>query len=156
LSNRDLYYLFQYKDLIKAINIYSRDKMPLVKIEILEGKPQEHKKAILDGVHQALVDTLMIPDSDRFQRLYELPLSDFEFPPDRSENVTIIEITMFKGRTLETKTALYQAIVDNLENKPGITGFDVMIILLEPPLENWGVRGGKPASEIDFGFKIDI
>jgi hypothetical protein len=30
-----------------------------------------------------------------------------------------------------------------------------MIILLEPHLENWGVRGGIPASEIDFGFKID-
>lgn len=131
-------------------------KMPLVKIEIIEGKPKEYKEAVLDGVHQALVRALGIPDSDRFQRLYELPLPNFEFQPDRSENVTIIEITMFKGRSIKAKKELYQAIVENLSENPGITGYDLMIILLEPPLENWGVRGGKPASEIDFEFKIDV
>ncbi len=31
-----------------------------------------------------------------------------------------------------------------------------MIVLYEPPMENWGVRGGKPSSEVDFGFKINI
>ncbi|MCE5214902.1 MAG: tautomerase family protein [Methanobacterium sp.] len=130
--------------------------MPLVRIEICQGKSAEYKKAILDGVHQALVSSLGIPDTDRFQRLYELPLSNYELPPDRSDDVTIIEITIFKGRTSKTKKALYQAIVENLNENPGITGYDVLIILLEPPLENWGVRGGKPASEIDFDFKIDV
>ena len=43
-------------------------------------------------------------------------------------------------------------MIDNI----GIDGQDIMIILLEPPLENWGVRGGKPASEVDFDFKIDV
>lgn len=131
-------------------------KMPLVKIEIIEGKPREYKEAVLDGVHRALVRALGIPDSDRFQRLYELPIANFEFPPDRSENVTIIEITMFKGRSLKAKKELYQAIVENLSKNPGITGYDIMIILLEPPMENWGVRGGKAASEIDFDLKIDV
>lgn len=130
--------------------------MPLVKIEIREGKSPEYKKVILDGVHQALVQAFGIPDNDRFQRLYELPSSNFEAPPDRSDNVTIVEITMFKGRSLKTKKELYQNIVENLGKKPGINGHDVMIILLEPPLENWGIRGGKPASEIDFEFKIDV
>ncbi len=130
--------------------------MPLVKIEICQGKSVEHKKAILDGVHQALVSSLGIPDNDRFQRLYELPITNFEFPPDRSDDVTIIEITMFKGRTSKTKKALFQAIVNNLEKNPGINGHDIMIIIFEPPLENWGVRGGIPASEVDFGFKIDV
>jgi hypothetical protein len=31
-----------------------------------------------------------------------------------------------------------------------------LIILLEPPMDNWGIRGGKPASEVDLGFKIDV
>jgi len=130
--------------------------MPLVKIEIIEGKTREYKQAILDGVHQALVKSLGIPDNDRFQKLYELPFNNFEYPPDRTINVTIIEITMFKGRTLKAKRELYQTIVSNLKNKPGIDGHDIMIILNEPPLENWGVRGGRPASEIDFDFKIDV
>ena len=28
--------------------------------------------------------------------------------------------------------------------------------LIEVPPENWGLRGGMPASEIDLGFKIDV
>ena len=31
---------------------------PLVKIEIRKGKSAEYKKAILDGIHQALVDCI--------------------------------------------------------------------------------------------------
>ena len=129
---------------------------PLVKIEIREGFSSEYKKAILDGVHQALLDALGIPDSDRFQRIYELDEEDFECPPDRTDAVTLIQITMFPGRSFDAKKKLYQDIVHSLGENPGIDGNDIMIILLEPPMENWGVRGGQPASEVDFGFKIDV
>lgn len=130
--------------------------MPLVKIEIRKGYSPEYKKAILDGVHQALVDALGIPDSDRFQRIYELDKEDFECPPDRTRAVTMIQITMFPGRSFDAKKKLYQNIVHNLGENPGIDGNDILIILLEPPMENWGIRGGKPASEVDLGFKIDV
>jgi phenylpyruvate tautomerase PptA (4-oxalocrotonate tautomerase family) len=130
--------------------------MPLVKIEIRKGYSSEYKKAILDGVHQALIDALKIPDSDRFQRIYELDKADFECPPDRTDAVTIIQITLFPGRSFEAKKDLYENIVKNLGENPGINGQDIMILLLEPPMENWGIRGGQPASEVDFGFKIDV
>jgi len=130
--------------------------MPLVKIEILKGKSIEYKKAILNGVHQALVEALMIPEHDRFQRIYELGKDDFEVPPDRTDRATIIEIKMFPGRSLEAKKNLYQCIIRNLKNYPGIDGYDVVIILLEPPLTNWGMRGGQPASEVDLGFDLDV
>ncbi|MBI5680795.1 MAG: tautomerase family protein [Methanobacterium sp.] len=130
--------------------------MPLVKIEIRKGKSAEHKKAILDGVHDALVKSIKIPDHDRFQRLYELNNENFESPPNKTDNVTLIEITMFKGRTMSAKKDLYKAIVDNLAKNPGIDGDDIVIILIEPPLENWGIRGGKPANEVDLGFNINV
>ena len=139
------------KSILKVIKM-----CPLVKIEIRKGFSSEYKKAILDGVHQALVDALGIPDSDRFQRIYELDKEDFECPPDRSQTVTMIQITMFPGRSFEAKKELYQNIIQNLGENPGIDGNDIMIILLEPPMENWGIRGGKPASEVDFEFKIDV
>ncbi len=63
---------------------------------------------------------------------------------------------MFKGRSIEAKKQLFQAIVDNLAKNPGIEGGDIIIVLHEPPLENWGIRGGKPASEVDIGFRIDV
>ena len=130
--------------------------MPLVKFAIHEGKSKEYKKAILDGVHEALVEALKIPDSDRFQRIYELAADDFKIPPDRTDQATLIEIKMFPGRSLDAKKSLYLSIIRNLNKDPGINGYDIMIILLEPPLDNWGVRGGHPASEVDLGFDLEV
>lgn len=129
--------------------------MPLVRIEIEKGRSPEYKKAILDGVHQALVETIKIPDNDRRQRLYELDADHFEHT-GRSDQYTIIEITMFKGRSNEAKKALYRKIVDSLVLNPGIPGNDITIIIHDPALENWGIRGGYPASEIDLGFNIKV
>lgn len=130
--------------------------MPLVKIEILKGKNSEYKKALLNGVHQALVDCFKIPDDDRMQRLYELEKEDFEISSNKTENFILIELTIFKGRSLEAKKSLYKAMVDNLEKALGIKRTDVLIVINEPSLENWGVAGGKPATDVDLGFKIDI
>lgn len=130
--------------------------MPLVKIEMLKGKSPEYKRVLLDGVHQALVDTLKIPDYDRMQRLYELDKEHFEISSNRTEDFILIELTIFEGRSFESKKNLYKAIVDNLEKDLNINRTDVLIVINEPPLENWGVAGGKPASEVDMGFKINV
>jgi phenylpyruvate tautomerase PptA (4-oxalocrotonate tautomerase family) len=130
--------------------------MPLVKIEIRKGKSPEYKKALLDGVHRALVQTIKILDYDRTQRLYELDADNFEASPNKTDNITAIEIVMFKGRSIEAKKQLYKTIVNNLAENPGIKGDDIIIVLHEPSLENWGIRGGKPANEVDLGFKIDV
>lgn len=130
--------------------------MPLVKIEIFKGKTAQYKKAILDGVHSALVQAFKIPDDDRMQRLYELDRENFEVTPTKTEQCTLIEITAFKGRSLEAKKKLYKEIINNLKINPGIDGNDIVIVINEPPLENWGVRGGKPANEVNLGFKIEV
>jgi phenylpyruvate tautomerase PptA (4-oxalocrotonate tautomerase family) len=131
--------------------------VPLVKVEMYEGKPQEYKTAVLDGVHRALVTAFKIMEDDRVQRLYELKPQHFERRTAKySDNFTIIEITIFKGRSLTAKKNLYREIVKNLAEKPGIKPADVLIVLHEPPLENWGVAGGKPASEVDLGFDINV
>ncbi len=130
--------------------------MPVVRITVREGKSPEYKKALLDGVHNALVQSFRIPEHDRFQLLVELSRDHFEAPPAKSDDVTIIEVTAFKGRTLEAKKQLYRSIVENLTQAPGIKGDDIMIILHEPPLENWGIRDGKPASEVRLGFTVKV
>jgi len=62
---------------------------------------------------------------------------------------------IFPGRSLDAKRKLYKTIVQNL-NKLDIRPSDILIVLNEPPLDNWGVCGGTPASEIDLGFKLDV
>lgn len=130
--------------------------MPLVKVEMVEGRSREYKQAILDGIHNALMDAFKIPDEDRFQRLYELRREDFEIGGLMTDQFVLIEMTVFEGRSLDAKRALYAGIVRNLADNPGISGTDITIVLHEVPLDNWGIGGGRPASEVDLGFEIKV
>ncbi len=130
--------------------------MPLVKIEMYKGRSTETKKAILDAVHQSLVEAFRIPEGDRTQRLYELEDADFERSSNKSREFTLIEITAFQGRSREAKKKLYTLIVEKLHHQAGIAPTDVLITLHEPPLENWGVAGGRPADEVDLGFNVKV
>lgn len=125
--------------------------MPLVKVEMRKGKSAAYKKALLDAIHQALVDIFKTPEDNRIQRLYELEAANFKIAADKTEDFLLIELTVFEGRNLATKSILYKAIVDNLEHALGIKRTDILIVLNETPRENWGVRGGVPASVASFG-----
>ena len=126
--------------------------MPLVEIQVLKGRSASEKKALFDAVHAALMDSLKIPDDDRLQRLVEHDSEDFEVP---SATFTIVKVTMFPGRSETAKRDLYQALVARLGDL-GIPPNDVFIVLEEPPLEHWGIRGGTPASELQLGLDLNI
>lgn len=129
--------------------------MPLVRIEIIKGRPITERKRLLQAVHAALVEAFGIPEDDRTQRLVEHDSENFEIPPGRSENYTLVEITEFPGRSSTAKRALYKAIVRNL-GEIGIAPDDVLVVLHEPSMENWGIRGGKSADAVDLGFRVDV
>ncbi len=129
--------------------------MPLVRLVIRAGRSPVEKRALLDAMHNALVEAFRIPDDDRMQRIDEYAPEDFEIPPGRSTDYTLVEITAFPGRSIEAKRDLYRAIARNL-TALGIPPRDVLIVLNEPGLENWGVNGGMPASETDLGFDVQV
>ena len=122
--------------------------MPLVRIEILKGKDAAYKRNLLEAVHDALVAAIGIADWDRFQRLYELEPDCFERAPEKTDNFTIIEITLFPGRTRGQKKAIIEEITRVLHDRLGIVNTDVFIVLQEPPNENWGL-GGKAEGGIN-------
>ncbi len=130
--------------------------MPVVKITMRAGNSSEYRKAVLDGVHQGLVHSFRIPEHDRIQTLHELAPDHFEIPETKTEKLMIVEVTAFKGRSMDAKKRLYETIAANLGKNPGIAGDDIIIILHEPPLENWGIRGGKPAREVNLGFSVEV
>ena len=129
--------------------------MPLIRVEIREGWPAAAKAGLLDAIHAAAVEALRIPDEDRTQILTEYPAEAFQIPPGKGDRFTLVEITMFAGRSLDAKRRLYRAVVRNL-GRLGIPPSDVVIVLHEEPLENWGIRGGTPASDVDLGFEVGV
>jgi phenylpyruvate tautomerase PptA (4-oxalocrotonate tautomerase family) len=130
--------------------------MPLVQIDVLQGHSVAHRRAILDGVHAALVECFKIPDHDRSQVLREHVADNFDHPPGKSDNFTVVQILAFSGRSREAKRDLFAALVRNLRRAPGIDPLDVFIVLCESPPDNWGIRGGQQASSLDLGFKNDV
>ena len=82
--------------------------MPLVEISIRKGRSDSEKKELLNIVYSSLVDAFKIPERDRVQRIYEFKDDEFEIPNDRTNKFTIIEITIFPGRSFEAKKKLYK------------------------------------------------
>jgi hypothetical protein len=129
--------------------------MPDVLAEVRKGWVASRGVQFLDAIHAAIVETLHTPEDDKVLRLVEHPPEHFAIPGSAGERYTHIEITMFAGRTLVTKRALYQAIVRNLE-RFGVPAKDVKIILIEVAAESVGMRGGVAACDLDIGYEIRV
>jgi len=131
--------------------------MPSVLIEIRKHYAHEQEIALMTAVHDALVAAFRILPGDRNVRLVSHEPHRFACPPElaQPELFTFVTIDAFVGRSLDAKRALYRAIVGNLEPH-GIPRDHVKILLREEPRENWGVRGGQAACDIELGFKIEV
>ena len=129
--------------------------MALAKIEVRKSRSAAEIADLIDAVYQAVREALKVPEDENQIRYIEHKPEHFAIPPKNPENCTFVEITLFPGRSLDAKRKLYQSIVRRF-GELGIAPSDIFIVLKEPPLDNWGIRGGVPASEIDFEFKLDV
>jgi 4-oxalocrotonate tautomerase family enzyme len=128
--------------------------MPLVRIEILKGHTADYKKMLLQSVHDALLKALGIPDDDRFQRLYEIEEEYFELSATKSDKFTLIDLTLFPGRSKEIKRNMVKEISRILEERLNIPSTDIFILINEPSIDNRGMRG-EQASEMEISYKKD-
>ena len=112
---------------------------------------------LIEAVHGAVREAFKIKAGDRNVRLVVHEPHRFACPPacEQPDAYTHITIDAFTGRSLDAKRNLYRAIVTNLEPL-GIPKNHVKILLRESPRENWGIRGGQAACDVDLGFKVDV
>ena len=129
--------------------------MPSATIEVRRQYSQTEEERIIEALHAAMIEALKIPKTDKTIRLIVHEPHRFAAPPGKTNKYTLVNIDLFTGRSLDAKKALYQAIVSNFAEL-GIPADQIKILLRESPSENWGIRGGIPASEVDLEFKIDI
>jgi phenylpyruvate tautomerase PptA (4-oxalocrotonate tautomerase family) len=122
--------------------------MPLVRIDLLAGKPPEYGVQVGEVVYQALLDTLNVPKNDRFQVIVEHPKHGLQFDRDylgvhRTDNCIFVQITLNSGRTVEMKQSFYKAVADGLHASLKLRREDVVINLVEVPKENWSFGNGE-------------
>jgi 4-oxalocrotonate tautomerase len=122
--------------------------MPLVRISLRQGKSEQYRRALADGVHQAMVEAIDAPAQDRFQVVTEHSTNDLIYDPtylgiDRSDDVVFVQITLSVGRKLPQKRRLFQRIVEVLGKNPGVRPQDLVINLVETAWENWSFGNGE-------------
>ena len=121
--------------------------MPLVRIDLLQGKTPEYRAQVGQIVYQAMRDCFTVPNNDRFQVITEHPAGDLIADPrylgiNRTADVVFIQVMMNVGRTLEQKKAFYKKIADGLHERLGLRREDVLINLVEVAKENWSFGNG--------------
>ncbi|HEY4842612.1 MAG TPA: tautomerase family protein [Terriglobales bacterium] len=122
--------------------------MPLVRIDLLAGKTPEYRAQIGQVVYQAMVETLNVPQDDRFQIIAEHSQGNLIFDRDylgihRSDDCVFLQITLNGGRTVEMKQRFYKAIADGLHETLKLRPEDVVINLVEVQKENWSFGNGE-------------
>lgn len=120
--------------------------MPLIDIYLHQGfTTPDQRKAISDALHAAMVETLAIPDDDRFHYFHEFPEgSAFHegvvFGIPRSKRLMCITLS-FNDRTAETKSTLFESLIQHLQEDAGVPPEDVAFRILETARENWWAAG---------------
>jgi phenylpyruvate tautomerase PptA (4-oxalocrotonate tautomerase family) len=122
--------------------------MPLVRISLRQGTSPEYRKALGDGVHRAMVETLAVSADDRFQVISEHPPEGIVYDPQylgvqRSEHVVFVQISLSTGRKPHQKRLLYKRMAEILASSPGVRPQDLLINLVEVGWENWSFGNGE-------------
>ncbi|MGJ5634372.1 tautomerase family protein [Nostoc sp. CALU 1950] len=129
--------------------------MVQIKVYGLADKLNLVKSELSNIIHTSVIEVLQLTPEKRFHRFFPLDKSDFYYPSDRSDNYLIIEISMFDGRSVETKKQLIRLLIKNINEKLNIPVYDIEITIFETPKHNWGIRG-LPGDELNLNYKIEV
>lgn len=113
------------------------------------------KAQLSDVIHACVVEALSFPPDKRFHRFFPLESEDFIFPADRSARYTIIEISLFAGRSVEAKKQLIRLLFERTAEAFDLSPNDLEITLTETPKHNWGLRG-LPGDEIGLNYQVEV
>ena len=122
--------------------------MPLVTIDLLEGRAPDELDAISDAVHEAMVECLEVPARDRFQILTQHQRHTLRFDRsyldiDRTEQFVLVRVTLSAGRATTAKQAFYRRLSERLAEAVGLPSGDLAVMLVENGREDWSFGHGQ-------------
>ena len=129
--------------------------MAQIKVYGVDSQLNPIKAKLSDVIHSCVIDALQYPKDKRAHRFFSLDASDFYVPVGRTERYTIIEISMFEGRSVRAKKHLIQLLFERIQREFGISTQDIEVTITETPKHNWGIRG-FPGDEVGLNYKVDV
>jgi len=108
-----------------------------------------------DAIHSCIVEALQFPIDKRAHRFFAMDSSDFYYPSSASPRYTIIEISLFEGRSVETKKALIRLLFERVGGQCDRLPNEIEVTISETPKHNWGFRG-LPGDEVGLSYKVEV
>jgi hypothetical protein len=78
------------------------------------------KRQLSDVIHSCVMEALQYPADKRAHRFFPLDRSDFYSPAGRTDRYTIIEFSMFEGRSVDAKKKLIRLLFERVQGQCGI------------------------------------
>jgi len=121
--------------------------MPLMCMDIIEGRSPDEIKALTDAVHRAMLAAFKVPERDRYQIVQEHKATHFIAQDTglgipRTEKFVLIRVTT-RPRTAEQKQAFYRLVCEELKASCRIESSDVMISMVSNTDEDWSFGLGR-------------
>ncbi|OBZ13885.1 MULTISPECIES: tautomerase family protein [Bacillales] len=129
--------------------------MAQVKMYGLKESLNPIKQKLSEVVHSCVVEAFKFPADKKFHRFFPMDKEDFHFAPGRTDAYTIIEISIFEGRSADSKKLLIRLLFESLNNHFHISPEDLEITIFETPKSNWGIRG-LPGDELKLNYKVNV
>ncbi|KCZ56235.1 tautomerase [Hyphomonas beringensis] len=121
--------------------------MPLLRIDMIEGRSEEQIQSLLDTIQSCVVGAFGVPESDRYQIVHEhkpgrMVFLDTGLGFTRSSQVVSIQF-FTSPRTHVEKMKVYRLLSDRLEKVCGLNPNDLLISVFTNREEDWSFAQGE-------------
>ena len=121
--------------------------MPLVRIDVQEGRTPEELRKLADTIQDVMLDVFAAPPHDRYQIITEhdkghIVAEDTGLGLQRSAGIVIIQIFQ-QGRSNEQKVAAYAELAKRLEARCGVRPEDLIISVIANRHADWSFGLGR-------------
>lgn len=121
--------------------------MPLVRIDVIEGRTPEALRTLADTVQAVLQDVFAAPPGDRYQIITQHPAGqiiceDTGLGIPRTDDLVVLQILQ-QGRDQQQKQALYRTLAERLEQRCGLAPSDLIVAVSGNGRDDWSFGLGR-------------
>lgn len=113
------------------------------------------REKVSELIHECVMEAFQYPKEKKAHRFIYIEKDSFFYFDGRTEKHTIIELSVFEGRSVDAKKKLHKLLFEKFENELGIIPMDLEITIFETPMYNWGIRG-KSGDELSLNYKVNV
>jgi phenylpyruvate tautomerase PptA (4-oxalocrotonate tautomerase family) len=130
-----------------VVSAASVKKMPLLYVDLIEGRAPAEIRALLDAIHDAVVEAFGVPPRDRYQVVrthpaHEIVVWDTGLGIDRSSQLVVLHVVS-RRRSAEKKQRFYELVAANLARRCGLDPADLIISITDNGDDDWSFGYGR-------------